>query len=163
MQQIWPSNHETHMQIKNTEYWDFIPTAVSSTLYDQVKSDLILPNPKCTQDSAKWWNSKYEILKYEILNTNKFNSSRKYANFCDWKRKALMFAISSYSSCTSCRLLKRVSDQQKELILKGISFEGTHWKCCSVSYSVSNRAIPGAKGGKKSQYGNFGNRISIYV
>lgn len=109
------------MQIKNTEYWDFIPTAVSSTLYDQVKSDLILPNPKCTQDSAKWWNSKYEILKYEILNTNKFNSSRKYANFCDWKRKALMFAISSYSSCTSCRLLKRVSDQQKDwkgLVLK---------------------------------------------
>lgn len=28
------------MQIKNTEYWDFIPTAVSSILYDQVKSDL---------------------------------------------------------------------------------------------------------------------------
>lgn len=30
-----------------------------------------------------------------------------------------MFVIYSYSSCMSCRLLKHVSDQQKELILKG--------------------------------------------
>lgn len=32
---------------------------------------------------------------------------------------------------------------------KGLCFEGPHSKGCSVSYSLSNRANPGARGGKK--------------
>lgn len=53
----------------------------------------------------------------------------------------MIFAISSYSSCMSCRLLKHVSDQQKELTLKGLHFEGPHSKCCSVSFNLSEPAL----------------------
>lgn len=132
------------MQIRNTELVlrFHSNSRVSSTLYDQVKSVtcLILPDPKFTQDSAKWWNFKYEFLKYETLNTDKFSSSRKYTNFVTEKGKprCLPFILNPPVCLADYQNMSQTSKK------KGLCFEGPHSKCCS------NRANPGARGGKKN-------------